>query len=578
MIDSHMAASLSERLARHRARRRKGQAIVSAWRCPWPFEPDAVAEVLGGPVVSSHAERLETASHDWMLQWLGQSRLEALISSRLNTHLAEALGVTPERAMTVLSETPAQDRSALLEQAEARVPSKRLARLLRWWIMQPQRGGREGIVVLDRSLSDLDPRPDVRTLVSMAELCPAEDRPWLVNLPPTPLPEDGAAWLIAAEARMASVAAALPDWPVLVAAPDPIWAPLLRGARDARPEPLQRLEAALLEPLEPEAAKDTANTVVDFFDLDTSLRSLLRGQGTQTASGADVTEPDTAASDASAIQKIATDLNDEVDAPPADVDAALDAAEKTGPREILSAIEKLGATDMDGPPAPTAGPRPSTAGGEERRGFADGLAPTEHAEKSELGGTEPSGQTADGTERAPGMAAAGHLGATEEAEKAGGLGTAEQSGEPKKLGASNEKGGRPERPGTHEKAGVNDTPEHGLLTRLEADPTTAGLFVQDARLDGGPAGRRIEVALYAAELQLAIEIDPTFAAPSLEAYRRARTKDLWLQRRGHLVIRVLADDLVNRLEDVALQVRDVVRERRIRGRRRTDRENGGRST
>ncbi|MEM7677265.1 MAG: restriction endonuclease, partial [Myxococcota bacterium] len=85
---------------------------------------------------------------------------------------------------------------------------------------------------------------------------------------------------------------------------------------------------------------------------------------------------------------------------------------------------------------------------------------------------------------------------------------------------------------------------------------------------GGPGGRRIDVPLYAADPQIAIEIDESFAAASLEAYRRNRTKDLWLQRRGLLVIRVLADDIQDRLQDIALLIRDVVRERRIRGRRR----------
>ena len=366
-----------------------------------------------------------------MIQWLNHSRLQATLSARLNLHLAEALGVTAERVMTLLSETPAQDREPVIAQAETRVPSARLARLLRWWVKHPQRSARDGIIALDRSLAELDPRPELRTLVSMAELCSAEERPWLALIPPAPLPDDPVTWLSEAGQRMQSVAKAMPDWPILIAAPEEVWRAAINPDIEISDE-IRSLQGALLEPIDGPAAEPTGD-VLQFYDLDTSLRSLLRGQGTDQD-------------------------NAEAEAPP-----------KVPPRPNPASDLKLESPS----PAVVASPAPED-----------------------------------------------------------------------------------ETPG----------PQAALLKRLEADPTTAGRFVADARLDGGPAGRKVEVALFAAELEVAIELDVDFAAPSLEVYRKSRAKDLWLQRHGILVMRVLAQDLEQRLEDVALQIRDVVRERRIRGR------------
>ncbi len=82
-------------------------------------------------------------------------------------------------------------------------------------------------------------------------------------------------------------------------------------------------------------------------------------------------------------------------------------------------------------------------------------------------------------------------------------------------------------------------------------PETAGLFELNATLDFPfGAGRPIEVDLLARSLKLVIEIDGYYHFQDPEAYRRDRRKDLELQKRGYLVLRILADDVVERLEEL----------------------------
>ena len=502
-----MAASLSERLARHRARRRQGQPIVSAWSSAWPFDAEAVGTALGGTVVTSAATTLEDARLDWLFQWLGENRLQSILSARLNLHLAEALGVSPDRAMTVLSETSAQDREPVIAQAEARLPNARLARLLRWWVQHTQRSGRDAILALDRSLAEIDPQVELRTLTSMAEVCPPEDRPWLAAIPPDPLPEDPIAWLAAAGERMTTVTSALPDWPALVAAPESMWRAASADMSKA-PKPVVRLLAGLLEPLGNET-DDHSGDVVAFYDLDTSLRSLLRGQGTTNDLSADL-----------------------VDSHPESPRSPPEAPKTEAPKTEAPKTEGLSA--LRSTPSPLDRPNADRGPVSSRDRTVEPPAPAEQP----VPGPRPL------SPRTP-PPSAGPVESKPET-------PASPSERTRGLSAPS----GPQRPASP------------LLARLEADPTTAGLFVLDARLDGGPAGRRVEVALYGAELALAIEIDSEFAYPNVEAYRRERTKDLWLQRRGILIMRILAQDLEKRLEDIVLQVRDVVRERRIRGKRR----------
>jgi Protein of unknown function (DUF559) len=105
--------------------------------------------------------------------------------------------------------------------------------------------------------------------------------------------------------------------------------------------------------------------------------------------------------------------------------------------------------------------------------------------------------------------------------------------------------------------------ERFLFERLESLPATAGLFELNSALDipFGP-GRSMEVDLASDALQLAIEVDGYYHFQDEEAYRRDRRKDFLLQSRGYLVVRVLAEDVVRRLEDVLALILEAVASRR----------------
>lgn len=93
--------------------------------------------------------------------------------------------------------------------------------------------------------------------------------------------------------------------------------------------------------------------------------------------------------------------------------------------------------------------------------------------------------------------------------------------------------------------------ERSLFERLESSPETAGLFELNGTLDFrfGPT-RLIEVDLVARSLKLAVEVDGYHHFQDPDAYRRDRRKDLELQTHGYLVVRVLAEDVVDQFEDV----------------------------
>ncbi len=108
--------------------------------------------------------------------------------------------------------------------------------------------------------------------------------------------------------------------------------------------------------------------------------------------------------------------------------------------------------------------------------------------------------------------------------------------------------------------------ERFLFERLESLPATAGLFAPNAALDipFGP-GRAMEVDLSSIALKLAIEVDGYYHFQGEDAYRRDRRKDYLLQSRGYLVVRVLAEDVVRRLEDVLDLILGAVAARRRDG-------------
>lgn len=101
--------------------------------------------------------------------------------------------------------------------------------------------------------------------------------------------------------------------------------------------------------------------------------------------------------------------------------------------------------------------------------------------------------------------------------------------------------------------------ERFLFARLESLPQTFGWFELNGKLDV-PFGssRNMEIDLMARRLNLAIEIDGYYHFREADNYRRDRRKDLLLQQHGYLIIRVLAEDVVARLEEVLNTITEVI--------------------
>ena len=119
----------------------------------------------------------------------------------------------------------------------------------------------------------------------------------------------------------------------------------------------------------------------------------------------------------------------------------------------------------------------------------------------------------------------------------------------------------PAGPGADDRA--RSAAERFLFERLASLPQTAGMFELNAALDipFGP-GRTMEVDLLSRDLGLAIEIDGYYHFQDEDAYRRDRRKDVALQGRGYMVLRVLAADVVRRLEEVLDMILAAVASRR----------------
>ena len=100
-------------------------------------------------------------------------------------------------------------------------------------------------------------------------------------------------------------------------------------------------------------------------------------------------------------------------------------------------------------------------------------------------------------------------------------------------------------------SGGRSAAEKFLFRYLEAMPATQGLFALNGRLPV-PFGPNafMEVDLLCASRRVAVEVDGKFHFASPENYRRDRRKDFLLQKAGYLVLRFLADDVVERLPEV----------------------------
>jgi len=90
-----------------------------------------------------------------------------------------------------------------------------------------------------------------------------------------------------------------------------------------------------------------------------------------------------------------------------------------------------------------------------------------------------------------------------------------------------------------------------LYRRLQTLPDTAGKFRLNVELPIPFDGRgAMEVDLLAAEARVAVEIDGPQHLADREAYRRDRRKDALLQENGYVVLRFLAEDVGQHLDDV----------------------------
>ena len=106
-------------------------------------------------------------------------------------------------------------------------------------------------------------------------------------------------------------------------------------------------------------------------------------------------------------------------------------------------------------------------------------------------------------------------------------------------------------PGPSQADRARSAAERFLFERLESLPETTGLFRLNAALGFRfGSSRAVEVDLAADSLYLVVEIDGYYHFQDPCSYRRDRRKDLEPQQHGYLVVRVLAEDVVCRLEEV----------------------------
>jgi hypothetical protein len=100
--------------------------------------------------------------------------------------------------------------------------------------------------------------------------------------------------------------------------------------------------------------------------------------------------------------------------------------------------------------------------------------------------------------------------------------------------------------------------ESFLFTFLDSLSETAGRFELNASLDFMFGARPVEVDLLCRSPRIAIEVDGYFHFLSPDSYRRDRTKDWELQRRGYVVLRFLAEDVIPQVESIRDRSLDAV--------------------
>jgi hypothetical protein len=100
--------------------------------------------------------------------------------------------------------------------------------------------------------------------------------------------------------------------------------------------------------------------------------------------------------------------------------------------------------------------------------------------------------------------------------------------------------------------------ERFLFTFLESLPETTGRFELNATLDFKFGPRQAEVDLLCRSPQIAVELDGYFHFLAPDGYRRDRAKDWELQRRGFVVLRFLAEDVIPQLEMIRDRILDAI--------------------
>jgi hypothetical protein len=100
--------------------------------------------------------------------------------------------------------------------------------------------------------------------------------------------------------------------------------------------------------------------------------------------------------------------------------------------------------------------------------------------------------------------------------------------------------------------------ERFLFTFLESLPETAGRFELNGALDFRFGNRPAEVDLLCRSPRIAIELDGYFHFLAPDDYRRDRAKDWELQRRGFVVLRFLAEDVIPQLEMIRDRILDAL--------------------
>lgn len=93
-----------------------------------------------------------------------------------------------------------------------------------------------------------------------------------------------------------------------------------------------------------------------------------------------------------------------------------------------------------------------------------------------------------------------------------------------------------------------------LCRALEGNAYTRGRYVPNQTIDVVFGTRLLEVDLLGTACGIAIEIDGYYHFRDAAAYRRDRRKDVLMQQAGYLVVRVLAEDVIDSVEAVLSRI------------------------